>query len=316
MAQFDWQEELKSAIPPEWLDTQGKGIKIAVLDSGLNLDNPAFKHFGKALGHRYNATLPGDRILFGGNDDVSEQKTDNTDHGTPCLSIISGLIDGVFKGIAPAAEIFIIKVSRKVPGSPFELFQAPDFINGLKIAKQLNVDIAVAALTYSRMKLQDFNLTKAQADQTVEVFANNKAQLFCSVKNYHMFVEGESLSAKYFPTWTPHGINCGYVPEIELFEKLNQDRGMHFFWDNYKAVVSGESGAVETKDSSTSFATYATAGVAALALAHLKATEKDNYVPRSREDMVALLSKVCKPVETAGTHPKLTLLLNKQDNLT
>ena len=89
MAQFDWQEQLKSTLPPGWLATQGKGVKIAVLDSGLNLSHPAFKHFGTAVGHRYNATLPGDRLLFGGNDDVSEQKTDHTDHGTPCLSIIS-----------------------------------------------------------------------------------------------------------------------------------------------------------------------------------------------------------------------------------
>ncbi|MBK9490042.1 MAG: S8 family serine peptidase [Haliscomenobacter sp.] len=311
MTHFDWQEQLKSTLPPEWLATQGKGVKIAVLDSGLNLSHPAFKHFGTAVGHRYNATLPGDRLLFGGNDDVSEQKTDHTDHGTPCLSIISGVIDGVFKGIAPLAEIFVIKISRKAPGTPFELFQAPDFLNGLKIANALNVDFAVAALTYSRMKLKDFNISKDLADQTINTLSGSKALLFSSIKNYHVFVEGEALSAKYFPTWNPQSINCGYVPEVDIFDKLIKDTGIQFFWDSFKPVICNEAGEPETVDVSTSFATYATAGVAALALAQLKATEKENYKPRSRSEMLDLLKTVSKPVDSVGAQPNLNLLHNQ-----
>lgn len=311
MTQFDWQEQLKPILPPEWLATQGKGVKIAVLDSGLNLDHPAFKHFNKGIGHRYNATLAGDRLIMGGNDDVSEQKTDNTDHGTPTLSIISGLQEGVFKGIAPEAEIFIIKVSRKAPGTPFELFQVPDFINGLKIAKGLKVDFAVAALTFSQMKLNDFNLSKSVADQAVDQFLTSGSELFSSIKNYHVFTDGVILSQKYFPTWHPKSINCGYVPEADLFEKLQQDSGFHFFWDNFKPVVYRVSGELEEADQSTSYATYLTAGVAALGLAHLKATEKENFKPRSRAEMLQMLQNVSKPVENAGSQPGLNLLHNK-----
>lgn len=311
MTQFDWQEQLKPILPPEWLSTQGKGVKIAVLDSGLNLDHPAFKHFNKGIGHRYNATLAGDRILFGGNDDVSEQKTDNTDHGTPCLSIISGLQEGVFRGIAPLAEIFVIKVSRKVAGTPFELFQAPDFINGLKIAKALKVDFAVAALTFSQMKLSDFSITKPAANQAIDDFLATGTELFNSVKNYHVLTDGVVLSAKYFPTWHPQGINCGYVPAPDLFEKLQQDAGIHFFWDNFKPVVYRASGELEEADLSTSYATYLTAGVAALGLAHLKAVEKDNFKPRNRAELLQMMQNVGKPLETVGTQPTLSLLHNK-----
>lgn len=311
MTQFDWQEQLKPILPPEWLSTQGKGVKIAVLDSGLNLDHPAFKHFNKGIGHRYNATLPGDRLIMGGNDDVSEQKTDNTDHGTPCLSIISGLQEGVFKGIAPLAEIFVIKVSRKVPGSPFEIFQAPDFINGLKIAKGLKVDFAVAALTFSQMKLNDFNLSKLAVDQVVDQFLGSDLELFSSIKNYHVFTDGVILSQKYFPTWHPKSINCGYVPAADLFEKLQQDVNFHFFWDNFKPVVYRASGQLEEADLSTSYATYLSAGVAALGLAHLKATEKENFKPRKRAELLQMLQNVSQPLETVGSKATLNLLHNK-----
>lgn len=311
MTQFDWQEQLKPILPPEWISTQGKGVKIAVLDSGLNLDHPAFKHFNKGIGHRYNATLPGDRLVMGGNDDVSEQKTDNTDHGTPCLSIISGLQEGVFKGLAPLAEIFVIKVSRKVPGSPFEIFQAPDFINGLKIAKGLKVDFAVAALTFSQMKLNDFNLSKIAVDQVVDQFLGLDLELFSSIKNYHVFTDGVILSQKYFPTWHPKSINCGYVPAADLFEKLQQDANFHFFWDNFKPVVYRASGQLEEADLSTSYATYLSAGVAALGLAHLKATEQDNFKPRKRAELLQMLQNVSQPLETVGSKATLNLLHNK-----
>lgn len=310
MTQFDWQEQLKPILPPEWLANQGKGVKIAVLDSGLNLTHPAFKHFNKGIGHRYNATLPGDRLLLGGNDDVSEQKTDNTDHGTPCLSIISGFQEGIFRGIAPLAEVFVIKVSRKAPGTPFELFQAPDFINGLKIAKGLKVDFAVAALTFSQMKLNDFNLSKILVNQAVDQFVSSGAVLFSSIKNYHVFTEGVVLSEKYFPSWHPQSINCGYVPEADLFEKLQQDQGFHFFWDNFKPVVCRASGELETADLSTSYATYLTAGVAALGLAQLKSTEQSNFKPRNRAELLEMLQNIALPVENIGSKPGLNLLHN------
>jgi hypothetical protein len=310
MAQFDWQEQLQPSVPADWLSTQGKGVKIAVLDSGLNTNHPAFKHFKNAIGHRYNATLPGNRLIMGGNDDVSEQKTDGADHGTPCLSIISGLQEGVFKGIAPLAEVFIIKISRKADNTPFELFQAPDFLNGLKIAKGLKVDMAVASLTYSQMKLNDFDLSKDLADQAIADFLSSGALLFSSIKNYHMLTDGVRLSAKYFPTWHAQSLNCGYVPTADVWEKLKPDPGIHFLWDKFKPFVYRASGEVEAADLSTSYATYATAGVAALALAHLKAGGQEP----DRTALLQHLQQISQSLDTASTHDTLQLLQQTDGN--
>lgn len=310
MAQFDWQEKLKPLLPTEWLASEGKGVKIAVLDSGLNLTLPIYQHFAGAIGHRYNAALPGDRLLFLGNDNVSEQGVEQKEHGTSCLSIISGLQDGVFKGIAPQAEIFVIKVSRLLNGAASEVFRITDLLNGLKIAKGLNVDFSVVALTYSKSLLEDFDITPALANQVANEYINSGGLLFSTLRNYEPS-DGSTLSQMYFPSWHPQSINSGCVPaDLQLYERLQGDNSKPYFWSNFLPTIVNGNGIQTPDDLSNSFATYATAGLAALALGHLKATEQNNYHKRNRAEMIELLNAVAKPASTASQQSGMVLLNN------
>lgn len=81
-----------------WWRTEGAGVKIAILDSGINLKHPAFK-----------GAIKGYKNFTGGDEDDVE---DETGHGTHCAGIIAAreiAPDGMC-GIAPQSELYVAKV--------------------------------------------------------------------------------------------------------------------------------------------------------------------------------------------------------------
>ncbi|MEU8543052.1 S8 family serine peptidase [Streptomyces sp. NPDC048717] len=82
-----------------WEKTTGEGIKIAVIDSGVNASTPSLK--GQVLPGR-DASIP-----EGGGPDIS----DRTGHGTTTAELIAGTgAGGGIQGLAPGAKIIPIKV--------------------------------------------------------------------------------------------------------------------------------------------------------------------------------------------------------------
>ena len=79
----------------EWPDTKGKGIKVAVVDTGI-ATHPDLKITG-----RFDATGTG--------------HDDKNGHGTHCAGTIAA--NGAIKGVAPEAELYAVKVFGATGGT-------------------------------------------------------------------------------------------------------------------------------------------------------------------------------------------------------
>ncbi|MDJ1132638.1 S8 family serine peptidase [Streptomyces iconiensis] len=83
-----------------WEVSTGKGVKVAVVDSGIDSSTPSLK--GQVLPGKDVSRLPG------------STETDKTGHGTTMAELIAGTgKSGSLKGLAPDAKIIPIRVSLK-----------------------------------------------------------------------------------------------------------------------------------------------------------------------------------------------------------
>jgi subtilisin family serine protease len=90
---INWAESLLG-IPNVWLTTLGEGVKVAVLDTGIDLDHPDLKE-----------------AIVDTKDFTGDGVEDANGHGTHCAGIIAARLNSVgFVGVAPKAELLIGKV--------------------------------------------------------------------------------------------------------------------------------------------------------------------------------------------------------------
>ncbi len=85
----------KYYINEMWKETKGKGVKVAILDSGISHSHPDLECI--------------DSRSFVGNDPHDTE--DNTGHGTHCAGIVCAKNSGKVKGIAPDVELFVAKIT-------------------------------------------------------------------------------------------------------------------------------------------------------------------------------------------------------------
>lgn len=117
--------------PQLWNTTKGKGIKVAVLDTGCDINHPDLK----------------DRIIGGWNftdDDRSNPDifTDYNGHGTHVAGTVAATENnaGVI-GVAPEAGLLIVKVLNKAGSGKYEWI-----IKGIRYAIEQNADIISMSL--------------------------------------------------------------------------------------------------------------------------------------------------------------------------
>ena len=103
-----------------WEMTEGEGVRIAILDSGVDSDHPDLQ-----------GALEGVYDMTGGNGE------DSTGHGTHCVGLVSAQknTDGV-TGVAPRAKVISIKVMGKDNHGTVHMLR-----DGLRKAIDLDVDI-------------------------------------------------------------------------------------------------------------------------------------------------------------------------------
>ena len=126
-------------IGETWLRTQGSGITVAVIDTGIDTDHPEFA--GKISEYSYNATedkIVKDYTLEDGSYDWSLIE-DEQGHGTAVSGVIAASMDGAgVVGVAPEAEILVIKAECDANGS---FYNTSDLVFGLYYAIEQGVDV-------------------------------------------------------------------------------------------------------------------------------------------------------------------------------
>jgi subtilisin family serine protease len=116
---FGWGQKLMGLdqLPDEY---SGKGVKIAIIDSGTDNKHPLLKHIQRG-------------VDLTNNEDTQSWADDVVGHGTHCSGVITAQSsDGIaLRGFAPEAEIHIFKV---FPGGKFSsLLDALDYCIDLEI---------------------------------------------------------------------------------------------------------------------------------------------------------------------------------------
>ncbi|KAF0817510.1 MULTISPECIES: S8 family peptidase [unclassified Cytobacillus] len=117
--------------PKVWSESKGKGIKVAVLDTGCDISHPDLK----------------DRVVGGRNftdDDNSDPNSfkDYNGHGTHVAGTIAAHEnDAGVIGVAPEADLLIVKVLNKDGSGQYEWI-----INGIHYAIEQNADIISMSL--------------------------------------------------------------------------------------------------------------------------------------------------------------------------
>lgn len=119
-------------IGDTWTATKGAGVKIAVIDTGIDTDNPEFK--GRISEDSYNATS--DKKVKDYGMDVIE---DEDGHGTGVSGVLAASMDQTgITGIAPEAELIVIKCETNGNG---EFARISDLVFGLAYAIECDADV-------------------------------------------------------------------------------------------------------------------------------------------------------------------------------
>ena len=155
-------------IRDDWKKRTGKGISIAIIDSGIDANHPVLKD---KIVESYEAQADHKRVSF-----VPTEAGDSAGHGTACAGIIAS--------IAPDAELFSIKVLGAQASGDGQAFLA-----GLEYAIKRKIRVINLSLGTTKPQffapLHDLLDRAYQAGCIVVAAANNLPQpsfpsVFCS----------------------------------------------------------------------------------------------------------------------------------------
>jgi subtilisin len=146
--------------PLEWPDTMGEGIKVGIIDTGIDIKHEDLKHNIKEVAN------------FTGID-VRNVKDENG-HGTHVAGIIAAEKNNIgVVGVAPKAELYIAKAFDKDGHSDFE-----NIFKSIKWLMSKNVDVINMSFSTSKATKQYQDIIKAAHDQGIVLVcaAGNKGE--------------------------------------------------------------------------------------------------------------------------------------------
>lgn len=233
----------------------GKGVKIAIIDSGADPKHPSLSH----LKEGYDMTNGGDEASW---------KTDVIGHGSHCAGIITGKgpdADAI-RGFAPEAEIIVLKV---FPGGQFS-----SLLEALEKCIELEVDVVNMSLgggDKSEVVQQQIEECVANGISCIVAAGNSGGPVQFPASSPSVLAVAALGQLGQFPedTWEATNVQPAMVAENGVFSPAFTCHGPEI------AVAGPGVGIVSTvpegafdPQSGTSMAAPHICGMAALVLAH------------------------------------------------
>lgn len=274
-----WNQILESGASG-WIANGGKGVKIAILDSGAALDNPALAGLNQPM-HKFNVGRPDyiSTVMPQQDDDVSDALPLGDAHGTACLSVIAGA-SGQITGMAPEAEVYIIKIANNQRVATHK-----SMTDGIDLALKLGVDI----ISVSALAEMTFTASEGRVRDVFDRLTASKTLLFSTLLNTNKV---GMINIMQYPSNQRESIVCGVLRPTVLqgiAAGTSLNPAVRCVMNQSDVTVCTASGTMQQR-SSSSYATAAFAGAAALLIGQWKATEND-YQRRSKADFLAAFSK-------------------------
>ena len=253
----DWSKKCPE-LPNEWLPAQGEGIRICIIDSGVDNDHPNLAHIPET--HRKGAST------------IENPVEDVEGHGTHCTGIINArsFFEKGIRGIAPKAEVFVFKARDDSVS-----YNAKRVKEGIDWAKEKKAHIISMSLKI---------IGSEALDKEFEALFNENIVLVAAAGDTQKLLKNEII----YPAFNPHTIAVGTIDETtyrndisplyqqgtaQKLEALNFVLPFIEMNSCFKTKATGNQQPYFKKWKGSSMATAFMSGTFALLLAHLKQNE-------------------------------------------
>lgn len=261
---YGWELE-KFNIPNQWKYSKGEGIRVAVIDTGIDLDHPDLK----------NNILPGRNFVDRGKD-----PQDDNGHGTHCSGTIAGEKNEIgMVGVAPKAKIIPVKA---LDGDGQGIIN--NIVDGIMWAADSGADII-------SMSLGSENGTY-KLENAIKYAASKGCIIFCAAGN-----SGEDVDISY-PARYDHTIAIGAIDKnLERTNFTCSGETLDFLAPGHD-ILSCVPGGYALM-SGTSMSTPFAVGCAALLLSYAR---KNNFkdienMLKTTDDYINIFKKKSKPLK-------------------
>ncbi len=204
---FNWKNKIKSSgsIPTTWLKHKGKGVNVAVIDAGFNLNDSCFSHLQSQVKtydlrkNKYNSfQLLNDSnfiSLLDGKDAMPKNI-----HGTSCLSILAAQHpQKELLGIIPNANFHLFNVYEHHKG-PFNTIiikrSIELFKKAILLISKMDIDLVSVSISFPQDEILE--------DELIQKIISSSALWFWALKSQHhptldKYILNPSFPSPFFP---------------------------------------------------------------------------------------------------------------------
>lgn len=308
---FDWSKTIANLpvkpVPQAWIDTKGKGVKLAFIDTGANLGLGCLQHLNLP-GRKFFVSSQGFSVSkLTGQDLIGEAfAVAGVGHGTLYTSLIAGKIPDpapvdkdLVGGIAPGAEIYLIKATD-LSG---EITGIRHLLNALELSANLGIDIAITGQCISRSEMLVERLTDAEVDRVFSIPGVKRMMIFAPLKNRKSANGWSNITGDNFPSLRTEIFNVAALPDIfPDIADLIQGQNIHFLLAGFKGSLLTKKGLpIDLGDTDLPFSNSgATAIMGAIGVLALSAFKLQNggAMP-SRDQFANLLGSISRDLSDA-----------------
>ncbi len=214
---FDWPKTIseisESPIPAEWLAAKGQGVKVAFIDTGVNL----------GLSPLQNSVANNRRFYTGAStfsvgkltaSDLAQDSFPQTGHGTKYFSLLAGKqptstdVDVVL-GLIPGAEFYVIKTRDKNDVTT----TVRNLLDAFELSANLGIDVAICGLCISASKIDtEPNMSQAEVNRVFNLPGVKKMHIFNALENRDTGNPWDDIATQMFPNNRPEVFNVAKLP--------------------------------------------------------------------------------------------------------